>query len=246
LTEKELKKQAEGDINLKKFLIKYYNLQTYLEANDGQYPNQKSDKVLFAWVKNTRRFYKIGALPQLRIDLLNQINFNWAGKMTYRFEERVQQLLAYKKVNRTLHVSQMCRGVNDEEYSLSRWVNEMRRKFNENRLPMEYINRLNKIGFIWNMEDVKFEKRIAALKKFHKEHGHFDVPQVGKYKKLGNWVAGLRARGVVTKRYRLWLDQIGFVWEGVRKRKRKSIDKMIEIDTKNALNKIRRKLKKDH
>jgi len=237
-------KNKKTDINFNKFMVKLDRLKSYLATNDNHYPNERSDRQLFQWVKNIRQFKKRGTLEQRRIDLLNEFNFDWHGKKQIRFEDRIKQIQEYKRQHGSMHVSQSCRGVDDVEYSLSRWVNEMRRKFNENRLSMEYINRLNKIGFIWNIEDARFEKRVAALKRFHKTHGHFDVPQTGHYKKLGNWVASIRSRGVVTRRYRLWLDQIGFVWDGVRERKKRSLEKMTEIDIKSSLREIRIKNKK--
>ncbi len=240
-----LDKWVKEDINFGKFFSKYSKLKLYLEANDGQYPDVNTDKQLFQWVKNIRQFYKRGSIEQRRIDLLDQIKFEWkGGKRIFSFDERVIQLLAYKKKKGSMHVPQKTRWVDGEEYSLSRWVNEMRRKYNEDRLPFDYIKKLNKINFIWNMEDVKFERRLNALKRFHKEYNHFDVPQKGRYKKLGNWVASIRSRGIVTDKYKLWLDQIGFVWDGVRARKRLSIEKMVEVDMKTSLKKIRSKNKR--
>jgi uncharacterized protein YutD len=231
------------DVNFTKFMVKYNRLTSYLESNNTEYPNEKSDKKLFQWVKNLRQCYKRGELEDRRVDLLNKINFDWRGKTQIRFEDRIKHLLEYKRQNGSIHVSQSCRGIDDVEYGLSRWVNEMRRKYNENRLSIEYINRLNKIGFIWNIEDARFEKRVTALKRFYKIQGHFDVPQTGRTQKLGNWVAGIRSRGVVTEKYRLWLDQIGFSWEGVRKRKDRSIQIMIEVDLRNAIQRAKIKSK---
>ncbi len=240
IDKKLLNSWAEKDINFGKFLKWFYQLLDYLDTHKEEYPTTHSDKKLHQWVKNIRQFYKRGTIEARRIDLLNQVGFEWENRRKQKtFEERVKQVLAYKKLHGTLHVSQTCRGINQEEYSLSRWVNEMRRKYSEDRLPMSYISRLNKIGFIWNMEDARFEKRVTALKKFYKTHGNFDVPQSGRTKKLGNWVAIMRSRGISTPRYKLWLDQIGFVWDGVRVRRERSLDKMMEIDMKASLNKMR-------
>ena len=240
-----LKSWAEMDINFGKFLAKFYQLLDYFDANTGEYPTTQSDKRLHQWVKNIRQFYKRNTIEDRRIDLLNRVGFEWENRRKQKtFEERVSQVLAYKKLHGTMHVSQTARGIDQEEYSLSRWVNEMRRKYNENRLPMKYISKLNKVGFIWNIEDARFEKRVTALKRFYKTYGHFDVPQSGRTKKLGNWVASIRSRGVMTSRYRLWLDQIGFAWDGVRERKRKSLEKMEEVDMNSSLRKIRSKNKK--
>ncbi|MDH5367568.1 MAG: helicase associated domain-containing protein [Cyclobacteriaceae bacterium] len=226
--------------NYKKFITKYNMLCEFLEQNNNVYPNEKTHKQLFNWVRNTRRFCKNDQIEQRRVDLLKKIDFPFSTKTIIPFEKRIIQLLEYKKEHGSLHVSQTLYGRETENYKLSRWVNEMRRKFAENRLGYEYVVALNKIGFLWNMDDVRIEKKINALKRFHKKYGHFDIPQKGKYKKMGNWVAGLRSRGIKTKRHKKWLDDIGFVWVGVKERKRRSLEKMNEVDMKVMAERIKR------
>ena len=107
----------------------------------------------------------------------------------------------------------------------------MRRLYNENRLPIDRINKLTKVGFIWNMEDERFSQNLKKLKRFYKQNGHWDVPQAGRTKKLGEWVAQVRCRGLAKPHYVNALDDSGFVWEGkkIRLRKAKSAMKKIDI-----------------
>lgn len=231
------------DVNFRKFLAKYEMLQEYLKENDNHFPNEKEHKQLFDWIRNTRRFYRQGKLEPRRVELLEEMNFPFETRRIIPFHDRVKQLLEYKDEHGTLHVSQTKYPRGSVNYSLSRWVNEMRRKFAENRLGYKYVEELNKIGFLWNMDDVRFERRLNALKRFHKQFGHYDVPQKGKYKNLGNWVAGVRSRGIKTDRHKKWLDDIGFQWLGVRERKRRALEKMNEVDMKVMSERIKREFK---
>jgi len=153
------------------------------------------------------------------------------------FDERVHQLRRYKRKFGSLHVSQVAFDKYSDQHKLSRWVNEMRRLYNENRLPLDRIQKLNNIGFIWNMEDEHFSLNLIKLKRFSKRSGHFDVPQTGKTRKLGSWVAQIRSRGLVKRHHIQALDEIGFVWDGKYKRRKNAREIMQEVDIKNYLKK---------
>ncbi len=225
----------------KKWKTHFDELIRYQKETGEKYPKPNTGwNSLYNWVKNQRRQYRSGVLKPLRSDLLSSIDFPWrTDNMT--FEERVKQMLAYKKKHNTLHVSQVAYGKGSENHKLSRWVNEMRRLYNENRLPLDRIQRLNAIGFIWNMEDELFSKNLAKLKRFHKKHRHFDIPQTGKTKKLGSWVAQVRSRGLVKKHHIQALNEIGFIWEGKYKRRNAARKVMQEVDMKNYLTKKKKK-----
>jgi len=209
----------------------YNDLLKFQKKTGEPHPGPKDKEVqLYHWCKNQRRFHKTGKLAEHRIALLNKIGFNWVNTNS-TFDQRVKELLAYEKEFGSLHVSQVAFPKDSPNHKLSRWVNEMRRLYNENRLPIERINKLNKIGFIWNMEDERFSQNLKKLKRFHKQHGHWDVPQTGRTKKLGEWVAQVRCRGLAKKHYVKALNETGFVWEGkkIRLRKAKSAMKKIDI-----------------
>jgi len=203
----------------------------YPKPNDGW-------SSLYNWAKNQRRLFRRGNLKPARKKLLESVDFPWKTE-SMTFEDRVRQLLKYKKQHGTLHVSQVAYDKESELHKLSRWVNEMRRLYNENRLPIQRIQKLNKIGFIWNMEDEQFSENLSKLKRFHKKHGHFDVPQTGKTKKLGSWVAQIRSRGLVKKHHIEALNEMEFVWEGKYKRRQKAREIMQEVDMNKYLKKNR-------
>ena len=223
----------------------YEELMRFQKETGKKYP-KPNDKwnSLYNWAKNQRRQYRSGKLKPSRKKLLDSAGFPWRTE-NMTFDERVQQLVRYKRKNGTLHVSQVAYDKDSELHKLSRWVNEMRRLYNENRLPLDRIQKLNKIGFIWNMEDEHFSQNLIKLKRFWAKYGHFDVPQTGKTKKLGSWVAQIRSRGLVKKHHIEALNEIGFVWEGKYKRRKKARKVMQEVDIKNYLKRGKKKAKAD-
>lgn len=222
----------------------YNDLIKFQKKTGEPHPGPKDSEVkLYHWCKNQRRFYKTRKLAQHRIDLLNKIDFNWVNSNS-TFDQRVKELLEFEKEYGTLHVSQVAFPKGSPNHKLSRWVNEMRRLYNENRLAIDRINKLNKIGFIWNMEDERFSQNLKKLKRFYKQHGHWDVPQAGRTKKLGEWVAQVRCRGLAKPHYVKALNESGFVWEGKKIRLRKAKSAMKKIDIYSNLKSKGKKSKK--
>lgn len=218
----------------------YKDLKNFQQKTDREYPNASDENTkLYHWCKNQRRFYNKNQMSQERKLLLDKLNFRW-NTLHYSFEKRLEQLLDFKKEHGTLHVSQVKYDKTSEIHKLSRWVNEVRRMYNENRLSMNRIKQLDKIGFIWNMEDERFASNLFKLKRYYRQNSHFDVPQIGRNKKLGEWVAQVRCRGLAKKHYVDALNEMDFEWLGKKKRLRKAKSTMSDIDLKNKIRKGRR------
>jgi hypothetical protein len=218
--------------------MKHFDELLKFQKKTGRYYPKPNDNwsSLYNWAKNQRRLFRNGKIKSYRLNKLESVNFPWKTE-NKSFEDRVKQLKQYKRDHGTLHVSQVAYEKESEMHKLSRWVNEMRRLYNENRLPLDRIQKLNRIGFIWNMEDEQFSENLGKLKRFSKKNGHFDVPQSGRTKKLGSWVAQIRSRGLVKKHHIQALNDINFVWEGKYKRRQKAREIMQEVDMKKFLRK---------
>ena len=222
----------------------YNDLIQFKKKTGEPHPGPKDSEVkLYHWCKNQRRFYKTGKLADHRAALLDKIKFSWVNTNS-SFDQRVKQLLGYEKEYGSLHVSQVAFTKDSENHKLSRWVNEMRRLYNEDRLSIERINKLNKIGFTRNMEDERFSRNLVKLKRFYKQNGHWDVPQAGRAKKLGEWVAQVRCRGLAKKHYVKALNDVDFVWQGKKIRLRKAKGTMKKIDIYSKLKTDKKKAKK--
>ena len=58
---------------------------------------------------------------------------------------------------------------------------------------MNYIPKLEEIGFEWNQYESTWNVRFEELKEYKAQHGHCNVPQSFEINKaLGNWVCTQR------------------------------------------------------
>lgn len=103
-----------------------------------------------------------------------------------------------------------------------------RRKIGE--LPARYVERLDKLGFVWSPTDVVWNEMFARLVAYRAKNGTCDVPsQLPDDPHLANWVANQRHRkkmGTLLPERAKRLDQVGFVWAVYGKGKtRKPVEK---------------------
>jgi hypothetical protein len=146
-----------------------------------------------------------------RLKRLNGLGFVWDA-LAQQWEENFQALKAYKKEFGDCLVNQqkVYLGLN-----LGLWLNRQRSKKDE--LPLERIQRLDNLGFVWDPRIHRWEENFKALVAYKAEFGDCLVPATRSYQgfKLGSWVN--RQRFYVEKRLtpeRIQrLNDLGFVWD---------------------------------
>ena len=82
-------------------------------------------------------------------------------------------------------------------------------------LTEERVQRLDKIGFVWNALSANWEEGFAALEVFKEREGHCRVPHSHKEgdHSLGSWVSNQREKKATLTQERLQrLDKIDVVW----------------------------------
>jgi hypothetical protein len=98
------------------------------------------------WVKDQRTFKVKGKISQERIELLEEIGFQWKIKCHDDFWEKMcADLSAYKKANGHCNVSMS----NTDNIQLARWVDRNRRARKNGKISEEKIQQLNDLGFCW-------------------------------------------------------------------------------------------------
>jgi hypothetical protein len=98
------------------------------------------------WVKDQRTFKVKGKISQERIELLEEIGFQWKIKCHDDFWEKMcADLTAYKKANGHCNVSMS----NTDNIQLARWVDRNRRARKNGKISEEKIQQLNDLGFCW-------------------------------------------------------------------------------------------------
>lgn len=162
-----------------------------------------------------------------RIRALDELGFEWnvaprsgIKNESKTFEERVEELKAYKEQHGDLNVLPRI------DRSLSNFCKNLRaarrNPSSEQQVSEEQIQILDDLGFLWDVPGgvTSFEERIVQLTAFKEKHGHLKVT-CKTDKQLATWCSNMRAarrnpKGtglhVSEERVRA-LDAIGFEWE---------------------------------
>ena len=100
---------------------------------------------------------------------------------------------------------------------LAAWISWQRHVRKANRMEQDCIEQLDKLGFVWDHLEYRWEAQYSALAKFRKEYGHCRVSTLSEtHAALGNWVHTQRQRKKQDKlsaeRIRR-LNMLGFIWD---------------------------------
>ncbi len=132
--------------------------------------------------------------------------------MSCCWEERYAKLERYKQKHKDCNVPQRY----TETPGLGQWVNRQREEYRNGNLNLQRKEKLDQLGFVWNMYISCWEGSYAALEFYRQVHGHCNVPQ--KYTEapgLAGFVKQQRdeyRNGNLNLERKSRLDQLGFVW----------------------------------
>ena len=134
------------------------------------------------WLSRQRQSESI--MPAARRQRLDEINVSWDPHKE-AWQEGFAALTAFMARERTCNVPQ--RHI-EGTFNLGPWVNIQRQT--KDTMPAARRQRLNEIGFIWDVLEYKWEESFAALKTFKAREGHCNVPakQREGTLRLGQWV----------------------------------------------------------
>ena len=112
-----------------------------------------------------------------------------------------------------------CKYRSADGFRLGMWVNKQRTAKSQGKLSKEQVDRLNKLGFVWDAYRHAWEQGFDKLQDYQAEHGDLIVPC--KYRSadgfcLGPWVNTQRtakSRGKLSKEQVGRLNKLGFVWD---------------------------------
>jgi superfamily II DNA or RNA helicase len=172
-------------------------------ADKSQYQNYK----LGSWV-GTQRVSQDELLPE-RYNRLDKLGFVWDVR-EYRWEEGFKYLCAHKEEFGDCLVK---RGSQYRDYKLGKWVSVQRSA--KDQLTPERLCRLNRLGFVWDVVEYRWEEGFKYLLSYKEEFGDSLVVQRTQYRdyKLGQWVSVQRsAKDQLTPERLCRLNRLGFVW----------------------------------
>ncbi|KAG7358140.1 helicase domain protein [Nitzschia inconspicua] len=113
------------------------------------------------WVEMQKKDYNARKLTPGKIDLLNDLDFDWTPDPVARWEDMYAQLSQYYgRFGSTLINTR----INKE---LGMWTNELRMLYSKGDLDPTWVAKLNHLKFNWKAEDINWNARLVAYKKKH-------------------------------------------------------------------------------
>ncbi|KAG7358175.1 helicase domain protein [Nitzschia inconspicua] len=135
------------------------------------------------WVETQKRDYNAGKLAQGKIDLLNDLDFDWTLDPVATWEDMYEQLSQYyDRFGSTL----INTNINKD---LGTWTSELRILYSKGELDPTWVAKLNQLKFVWDTEDVNWNAMYDRLVAYKKKHGTVCVPHAcPDDPPLGGWV----------------------------------------------------------
>ena len=165
---------------------------------------------LGAWVSHQRQLMNKGRLSKDRSERLGTLDFIW-DPFTEQWENGLDALRRfYKRESHCLVPTTHKEGV----IKLGIWVSTQRAK--KHRLLKNQIERLDSLGFCWDLRAGQFEQGIANLRSFSNREGHCRVPvnHTEADFPLGSWARKRRQKKkLLTPGQVKLLDSLGFEWD---------------------------------
>ena len=166
-------------------------LLKWTEAQRGYYRNLKLDETGSIQIPENVKDDDTNTLTQHRIDLLNDINFDWSYCHEDRsWDDMYNELVEYKEnFNSTLVSTSINEG-------LGKWTISQREKYNSGSSDLDerQILKLNRINFDWNAtDDVNWNAMMERLEAYKRKYDTTIVPtHDGGDIPLANWVNNQR------------------------------------------------------
>ncbi|KAG7341217.1 helicase domain protein [Nitzschia inconspicua] len=168
-----------------KWIHEYFKLYWHHFQHNNTVISQSSgyNSDFVYWVEMQKRDYKAEKLEQGKIDLLNDLNFDWTLDPQATWGDIYQQLSQYyKRFGSTL----INTNINKE---LGMWTSELRILYSKGDLDPTWVTRLNHLKFDWKAEDVNWNAMFDRLVAYKKKHGTVCVPHAcPDDPPLGGWV----------------------------------------------------------
>ena len=150
------------------------------------------------------RLLRVSVFP--RILALSRDDDNWCRGM--------QEFAVYKAMYGTALVPTEYEAA---DFKLGTWVKQVRSMKSRDKLSKEKIKQLDDMGFVWDVDEHKWQQGIQKLEEYRSEQGDLLVPHVHVTSdgfNLGKWVSNRRSRrDKLSKEKVKQLDDMGFVWD---------------------------------
>ena len=170
------------------------------------------------WLPVQRRYYKEGRLAAWQINKLNAIGMVWEPED--RWEIGYRHAAEYVERNGNLDVPS--KYVCSDGYRLGNWIANQRTAHNHpsyhHKITAEQIDRLEKIGMIWDPSKAAWEVSYALAANYYLANGHLHISNnyvTESGYSLGMWIYFQREKhrnGSLSDECKQKLDSIGMDW----------------------------------
>ena len=171
---------------------------------------------LDTWVDWQRQMKVKGKLSQERVDRLTELGMVW-DVLAEAWELGFHKMAVYKLQYGDAMVPTGFK--TGDGFCLGAWVNRQRKKKVKGKLSQERVDRLTKLGMVWDVLAESWEIGFSKLAAYKVEHGDVMVPQGFKTPdgyNLGTWVQTQRsnkAKGKLSQERVDRLTKLGIVWD---------------------------------
>ncbi len=179
------------------------------------------------WQGVNRRNYRKKKLSEERIKSLEKIGFKWelttVRHNILKWDQWFELTMDYKKGEGKGNPNAPLIYKTIEGYNLGRWQQHQKEKYREKRLSLEQIEKLNKLGFEWKLQDVNrlgWDRWFELTMDYKKGEGKGNPNAPVSYKtdggyRLGGWQSDQRkyyVKGILSSERIKRLEEIGFKW----------------------------------
>ncbi len=198
----------------------FKELSAYKDAHGHANPPQSyitnTKYQLGTWCDTNRTNYKKNKLTSEKINRLEALGFIW-DPLAQQWEEGFKELSAYKDAHG--HANPSKSYITNTKYQLGAWCDTNRQNYKKNKLTSEKINRLEALGFIWDLLAQQWEEGFKELSAYKDAHGHANPATNHKTDtdyQLGAWCNTNRQnykKNKLTSEKINRLEALGFIWD---------------------------------
>ena len=203
--------------------------QYYVQNGNLDVPAEYKDENgyrLGRWIQHQRAKYR-GTdshkceLTEEQIKKMNELCIVWDPK-EQNWNEYYIAASHYYEENGNLMIS--AKYVCKNGLKLGQWISKQRSYYlgtsKSGTITKERIEKLNRIGMVWDVSDFQWEKAYAIAEEYYKTNGHLFVEKnyISKGINLGNWIRNQRSKyhhtgdGVLSDEQIKRLEKIGMSW----------------------------------
>ncbi|WP_282036416.1 Helicase associated domain protein [Saccharicrinis aurantiacus] len=217
---------------LEKWDFMFVKMQAFQKDNNHcTVPKDYKDRTLYGWYRKQKQLYEANLMPEEHQQKLESINFYFGDSHPLFWErkwlESYNQLFEIYKQTGDSNIKRYKDNTHPLFY-ISNWVAIERGKYKNEKLKQWQIEKLENIGFQWDMSGVRtinnedgWLDNLALLEQYKLEFGDCNVSQTFKderYPQLGKWLNDQRdhykkKRKILSQDRIELLEELGVVWD---------------------------------